>query len=66
MTLTPKQREREELGILEVAKRRLFFQDNPLQIVTPDETLDRLLLGMKFQVTDLNYVTNTVTFKLVE
>ena len=49
-----------------VEKARLFFRENPLQIVTPDETLDGLLLGMKFQVTNLNYVTNTVTFKLVE
>jgi len=49
-----------------VEEHRLYFRDNPLQIITPKETTDNILHRMKFQPTHINYVTNTVTFTLVE
>ncbi len=59
------QRRIEEARIL-VEMARCYFQDNPLQIITPVETTKNILLGMKFQVTNINFVTNTVLFTLVE
>ncbi len=51
---------------IQVKKAREFFQDNPFQVVCPDETIKSILLGMTFQQTNIDYKTNTVTFKLVE
>ena len=60
------QKKDEEARIM-VEMARGYFQDNPLQIIgTPDETIKNILLGMKFQVSNINYVTNTVMFTLVE
>jgi len=49
-----------------VKMARGYFKDNPFQVVVPDETIKNILLGMKFQPTNIDYATNTVTFTLVE
>lgn len=57
---------RDKEAQIKVEMARGYFQDNPLQVATPDETTKNILLGMKFQVTNIKFVTNTVTFTLVE
>ena len=50
-----------------VNEARQYFLNNPLQDVTEDDKIIKnILLGMKFQVSNINYVTKTVTFTLVE
>ncbi len=59
-------RDKEREARIGVKKARGFFQVNPLKIITPDETTENILLGMKFQVTNINFMSNAVTFTLVE
>lgn len=64
-----KLQEADEKARIGVEKARLYFQDNPLQVMPFDETdeiVENILLGMEFRVTNINFVTNTVTFKLVK
>jgi len=59
-------RDKDREARIGVKKARGYFQDNPLQVVAPGETIQNILLGMKFRVSNVNFVTNTVTFTLVE
>ena len=58
--------EKDEEARIRVEMARGYFRDNSIQVAVTDETAQNILLGMKFQPTNINYVTNTVTFKLVE
>ena len=58
---------RDEEARIRVEEARQYFLNNPLQDITDDDKIIKNILpGMKFQVSNINYVTNTVTFTLVE
>jgi len=67
MGLSPKQKEKEKLAILEVNRRRKYFRDDPLQAEFPKGGIpEELLLGMRFQVSDIDFVLNVITFTLID
>ena len=61
--------EKNRKAVILVEKARGYFRANLLQVLPldeTDETIENILPGMKFQVENINFMTNTVTFKLVE
>jgi hypothetical protein len=49
-----------------VRKAHKSLREQPLQAIFPEGIRPDILFGMKFRVTNINFVTNTVIFTLVE
>ena len=64
MDTTFERRDKIARQLVEKARTRLL--NEPLEAIFPFGVRQEILLGMKFQVSNLDYINNIVTFTLVE
>ena len=67
MSLTQEQKEKiEEDAVVEIERRRKVLREIPIRGHFTKEVMENILFGMKLRITKLDFVSNTITFKLDE